>query len=50
MMLFGVVLKPCIRTRLYVDSLINPGPDYEITSDVKAYLLILEKDEFAGIT
>lgn len=50
MMLFGVVLKPNSRTRLYVDSLINPGSDYQITSDVKAYLLVLEKDDFFELT
>lgn len=50
MILFGVVLKSNIRTRLYVDSLINPGSEYEITNDVKAYLLVLEKDDFFGLT
>jgi hypothetical protein len=50
MILFGVILKPRKETRLFIESLVNPGPDYVISSEDRAYLLVLEKGEFVNIT
>jgi len=47
--LFGIIIKDRKETTLFVDSLVNPGPDYVIGPDDRAYLMVLEKGEFQSL-
>lgn len=49
MILFGVILKDRKETSLFVESLVNPGPDYVIDPDDRAYLMVLEKGEYLSL-